>query len=100
MGRFSFSTTARARIDRNVKDSSRIESDPLWCFGGNRVRASRVQLLRILRDTISERPILFLNLHEIDEHILGTKPQSGVESVGHGPVERFLLLDGSTGVER
>ena len=59
-----------------------------------------VQLLRILSNSIPERPILFLNLYEIDEYVLGTKPQSGMESVGHGLVERFLLLDGSTGVER
>ena len=59
-----------------------------------------VQLLRILSNSIPERPILFLNLYEIDEYVLGTKPQSGMESVGHGLVERFLLLDGSAGVER
>jgi hypothetical protein len=98
MGRFSFSTTARARIDRSVKDSSRIGGDPLWRFRENHMRG--VQLLRILSNSIPERPILFLNLYEIDEHVLGTKPQSGMESVGHGLVEVFLLLDGSTGVER
>ena len=33
-----------------------------------------IRLLRVLGDPIPEGPVLFLNLYEIDEYVLGTQP--------------------------
>jgi Bacterial extracellular solute-binding protein len=51
------------------------------------------RLYGVLRDTVAERPILFLHFKEIDEHIL--RPQSGLlrEQFDDAGEKRLFLID-------
>ena len=69
---FNLRTTARARIDRSVKDSSRIVGSPVRRFRRDHGRRY-IRLVCILGDPDPKGPIFFLHLNEIDKYILRTK---------------------------
>src|SRR5258708_2492120 len=59
----------------------------------------RGALLRVLGLAIAKRPVLLLHLHEADQGVLATKPNSFVESVGQCPIEGSLDVDASSLIE-
>jgi hypothetical protein len=53
-----------------------------------------------LRDTVAERPVLFLDLDQVHPHIATGNAQGFVQAVGDRLVERLLLFERAAFVQR
>jgi L-rhamnose isomerase len=49
---------------------------------------------------IPERPVLFLDFHQVDEDVLATKLEALVQSIHHRLIEGALLIDRSSLAQR
>src|SRR4051794_35305559 len=53
-------------------------------------------LRRVRRETVAERPVLLLDLDEIDEHVLRAHAQLALQALGEGLVEEAFLFQAAT----
>ena len=52
----------------------------------------RTAVCRVLRRAVAERPVLLLDLDEVDEDVVRPDADRRRESIRDGLIERFLLL--------
>jgi hypothetical protein len=57
------------------------------------------KLFRVLRLTVTKRPVLFADFNQTNQHVLPAQAKTLVQSVRDYFVKGTLLVDGSPGVE-